>query len=149
MANANVVVVGPAELPLISELYNDIFRPAHDVEFFRRRLLGRHNSLLLIANVEKRPVGFATGFELKPSVYFSWLLGVHPDFRRAGVASQLMGAQFSWAGEHHYQSVRMECHNAHRAILHMAIELGFDVVGIRWDVDRHDNLIIFEKALHD
>ena len=149
MAEAEVVVVGPGELPLIAELYTDVFRPAHDVEFFRRRLIGRHNSLLLVANVEGRPVGFATGFELKPTVYFSWLLGVVPDYRRSGIASQLMDAQFSWAAEHHYESVRMECFNGHRAILHMAIELCFDIVGIRWDVDRHENLVIFEKHLND
>jgi len=32
-------------------------------------------------------------------------------------------------------------------VLHMAIKTGFNVVGVRWDPDRQDNLIIFEKAL--
>ena len=41
MANAEVVIVGAGELPLITDLYNEIFRPPHDVEFFRRRLVGR------------------------------------------------------------------------------------------------------------
>lgn len=149
MANAEVVVVGPGELPLIAQLFNDMFRPGHDVEFFRRRLIGRHNALLLVANMDKQPIGFATGFELKPTVFFSWLLGVQKDVRRMGVASQLMDAQCAWAAEHHYTSVRMECHNSHRPILHMAIALGFDIVGIRWDPDRQDNLIIFEKVLGD
>lgn len=149
MANAEVVVVGPGELPLIAQLYNDMFRPGHDVEFFRRRLVGRHNALLLVANMDKQPIGFATGFELKPTVFFSWLIGVQKDVRRMGVASQLMDAQCAWAAEHHYKSVRMECHNTHRPILHMAIALGFDIVGIRWDPDRHDNLIIFEKMLEE
>ena len=147
MANAEVVVVGAGELPLITDLYNEIFRPSHDVEFFRRRFMGRYNGLLLVANVDKRPVGFSTGFELKPTVFFSWLTGVHPDFRRLAIASQLHEAQAQWAIEHGYQYIRMECHNAHRAILHMAIKTGFNVVGVRWDPDRQDNLIIFEKAL--
>jgi hypothetical protein len=29
----------------------------------------------------------------------------------------------------------------------MAIALGYDIVGIRWDPDRGDNLVIFEKVL--
>jgi GNAT superfamily N-acetyltransferase len=147
MANSEVVVVGAGEMPLITDLYNEIFRPARDVEFFKRRFLGRYNALLLVANVDKRPAGFSTGFELKPTVFFSWLTGVMSDFRRAGIASQLHEAQAQWALDHGYQYIRMECHNAHRAILHMAIKMGFNVVGVRWDPDRQDNLIIFEKTL--
>lgn len=147
MANAEVVIVGPGELPLIADLYNEIFRPSHDVEFFRRRLRGRYNALLMVAHVDKRPVAFSTGFELKPTVFFSWLTGILPDHRRLGIATQLHEAQCTWALEHEYQYMRMECHNAHRPILHMAIKMDFNIVGVRWDPDRQDNLIIFEKCL--
>ncbi len=41
----------------------------------------------------------------------------------------------------------MECHNGHRPIIHMAIKMGFDIVGVRWDPDRAENLIIFEMHL--
>ncbi|MFQ5500924.1 MAG: GNAT family N-acetyltransferase [Phycisphaerae bacterium] len=149
MANAEVVVVGPGELPIIADLFNDMFRPPQDVEFFRRRLVGRYNPLLLVANVEGRPVGFATGFELKPTVFFSWLTGVLPDYRRQSIASQLHEAQSAWAAEHEYPYIRMECHNSHRPIIHMAVAMDFKIVGVRWDQDRHDNLIIFEKSLND
>lgn len=147
MATADIVIVGPGELPLITDLFNEIFRPARDVEFFRRRLRGRYNALLMIANLDGRPVGFATGFELKPTVFFAWLTGVLPDCRRSGIASQMHEAQCAWATEHEYQYLRMECHNAHRPILHMAIAMDFNIVGVRWDPDRQENLIIFEKAL--
>lgn len=149
MANAEIVVVGPGEVTLIAELYNEIFRPPKDVEFFRRRMAGRQNVLLLVANVENRPAGFALGIELKPNVFFSWLTGVLPDCRRAGIASQLQEAQAAWAAEHGYQYVRMECNNSHRAILHLAIKMGFDVAGVRWDPDRAENLVIFEKRVAD
>lgn len=147
MANAEVVVVGPGELPLITDLYNEMFRPPHDVEFFRRRLLGRYNVLLLVANIDRQPVGFATGFELKPSVYYTWLSGVLPSMRRQGIASQLHEAMCAWAAERGYQHTRMECHNGHRPVLHMALKFGYNIVGVRWDPDRSDNLIIFEKYL--
>lgn len=147
MADAEIVVVGPGELPLICELYNEIFRPSKDVAFFRRRLAGRQGSLLLVAQVERRPVGFCAGIELKPTVFFSWLTGVLPDYRRVGIATQLHEAEAAWAKEHGYHYIRMECYNGHRAILHLAIQSGFDVVGVRWDPDRSQNLIIFEKAL--
>jgi GNAT superfamily N-acetyltransferase len=147
MADAIVDLAGPEDLPIISKLYNQIFRPARDVESFHRRFQGRYNVLQLIARVDDRPVGFFLGFELKPTVYFAWFYGVLPDFRRQGIASQLMDAVHSWARQNDYESLRFECHNQHRPMLHLAIEQQYDIVGIRWDPDRGDNLVIFEKVL--
>ncbi len=147
MADAIIDLVGPEDLPLICALYNQIFRPARDVESFRRRFRGRYNILMLVARVDEKPVGFFIGFELKPTVFFCWFYGVVPDRRRQGIATQLMDAVHSWARQNEYESIRFECHNQHRPMLHLAIALGYDIVGIRWDPDRGDNLVIFEKVL--
>jgi GNAT superfamily N-acetyltransferase len=147
MANAKIDIVGLAEIPTIVGLYNEIFRPHRDAEFFKRRFLGRYNQLLLVASLDERPVGFFLGFELKPSVYFAWLFGVSPEFRRSGVASQLLDALHDWVAAHGYAAIRLECQNQMRPMLHMAIERGYDVVGLRWDPDRGHNLVIFEKSL--
>ena len=69
------------------------------------------------------------------------------ELRRQGIASQLMDAVHSWAKQNDYESIRFECHNQHRPMLHLAIALEYDIVGIRWDPDRGDNLVIFEKVL--
>ncbi len=147
MADAIIDLVGPDELPTIVQLYNQMFRPQRDVESFRRRFQGRYNELRLIARINDRPVGFFLGFELKPTVYFAWFYGVLPEDRRQGIASQLMDAVHSWARQNEYESVRFECHNQHRPMLHLAIALGYDIAGIRWDPDRGENLVIFEKVL--
>jgi GNAT superfamily N-acetyltransferase len=147
MADATIEIVGPEDLPLITRLYNQIIRPPRDVESFQRRYRGRYNILQLVARMQDRPVGFFLGFELKPAVYFAWFYGVIPEFRRQGIASQLMEAVHSWAKQNEYESIRFECHNQHRPMLHLAIAMGYDIVGIRWDPDRGDNLVIFEKML--
>ncbi len=147
MANAKVDVVGQDDIPIVLELYNRIYRPTHDVQFFRRRFLGRYNVLMLVATLDEAPVGFFCGFELKPSVFFAWLYGVLPEHRRSGIASQLMDAAHAWALSHQYPTVRFECHNTHRPMLQLAISREYDVVGIRWDPDRGENLVIFEKVL--
>jgi GNAT superfamily N-acetyltransferase len=148
MADAIVDIVGPEELPLVVELFNQIFRPGRNVESFQRRFLGRHNVLQLIAQVNNRPVGFFLGFELKPQVFFAWFYGVLPACRRQGIASQLMEAVHDWARANDYESVRFECHNQHRPMLHLAIALEYDIVGIRWDPDRGANLVIMQKELN-
>jgi GNAT superfamily N-acetyltransferase len=148
MADAVIEIVGPEELPLIAEMYNQIFRPARDVESFRRRFRGRYNILQMVARLKDKPVGFFLGFELKPTVFFAWFYGTLPDFRRQGISSQLMEAVHDWARQHDYETIRCECHNRHRPMLHLSISLGYDIVGIRWDPDRGDNLVIFEKLLN-
>jgi len=149
MADAVIDIIGQDELPLVVELYNQIFRPARDEEFFRRRYLGRHNVLQMIAQVNQRPVGLFLGFELKPRVFFAWFYGVLPTFRRQGIASQLMEAVHEWAQTNEYDAIRFECHNQHRPILHLGIAQEYDIVGIRWDPDRGANLVLFQKTLRD
>lgn len=147
MADVVIDVVGMDELPTIVDLYNQIFRPARDINGFRRRYLGRYNILQMVAHLQDKPVGFFLGFELKPTTFFAWFYGVLPECRRQGIASQLMDAAHSWARQHEYEVIRVECHNSHRPLLHLSIALGYDIVGIRWDADRGDNLVIFEKSL--
>jgi GNAT superfamily N-acetyltransferase len=147
MADVIVDLLGPEDLPVIVKLYNQIFRPPRDEEHFQRRYLGRHNVVQMVARLDERPVGFLLGFELKPRVFFTWFYGVLPQFRRQGIASQLMEAIHSWCRLNDYESLRFECHNQHRAMLHLAIKLEYDIVGIRWDPDRGDNLILLQKML--
>ena len=147
MADALIDVVSVEELPTVVDLYNQIFRPTRPLESFQRRYVGRHNILQMVARVDEKPVGFFLGFELKPDTFFACFYGVMPDYRRMSIGSQLMEAAQSWAAQNGYESIRLECHNLHRPMMHLAIDLGYDVVGIRWDADRAANLVIFEKTL--
>jgi GNAT superfamily N-acetyltransferase len=149
MADAIIDIVGQDDLPVIVDLYNQVYRPPRDLESFRRRFQGRYNILQMIARIKDLPVGFFMGFELKPTTFFAWFYGVLPDHRRQGIATQLMEAVHEWARENEYESVRLECHNSARSMLHLAIALEYIVAGIRWDPDRGDNLVIFEKTLND
>ena len=147
MADAIIDVIGPEDLPVVVQLYNQIFRPHRDVESFQRRYRGRYNILQMVARLNDRAVGFTLGFELKPGIFFSWFYGVAADYRRQGVASQLMEAVHGWARLNDYESIRFECHNQHRPMLHLGIAQEYDIVGIRWDPDRGANLLLFQKAL--
>lgn len=147
MATAKIIPVGPGEIGLITDLYNQVFSPGVNEEFFNNRFRGRHNISMLVAMVDDRHVGFIIGFELMPSTFFSWLCGVLPDLRRIGVATQLMHGQQAWAQEHQYAIMRFECQNQHRPMLHVAIREGYDLTGMRWDTATANNVVIFEKDL--
>jgi GNAT superfamily N-acetyltransferase len=147
MADAIIDIVGEGDLPVLVKLYNQVFRPPRDLEHFQRRYMGRHNVLQMIARLGDRPVGFMLGFELKPRVFFVWFLGVLAPVRRQGIGSQLMEALHSWARQNDYEAVRFECHNQHRPLLLLALGHGYDIIGIRWDTDREENLILLQKSV--
>ena len=149
MAQADITIVTESQLPVIVELYNQVFRPPENENYFRRRFQGRYNVLVMLAALDNRPVGFCIGFELKPQVFYSWLLGVHGDFRRKSIGRQLIESQNEWAKNHGYEFARFEALNRHRAMVHLALALEFDIVGTRWDSMRSDLLIQFEKPLTD
>lgn len=144
MANTKIEIVGPTEYPLISDLYNTIFKPPVAADFFTQRL-NHHNSLVMVAELDKQPVGFSCGYELRPSTFYSWLYGVLPDARRMGVATQLMDAEYAWVSNHGYEMIRLECYSNHPPMLLMAIKRGYEIVGIRWDSRTSQNLVVFEK----
>ncbi|MCP4245684.1 MAG: GNAT family N-acetyltransferase [bacterium] len=93
-------------------------------------------------------MGFACGYELRPTTYYSWLYGVLPDARRLGVATQLLVAETAWARDRGYEMARFECYNQHKPMLLLAIRAGYEIVGLRHDSHTANNLVILEKHLH-
>jgi GNAT superfamily N-acetyltransferase len=147
VAQAEIIIVDDKLLPQAVELYNAAFRPKREVDYFKRRFMGRYNCLTLLARLGDKPVGFWVGFELKPGMFYHWLGAVTADMRRNGIGRQLQEAQQAWAKDHGYEYIRCECMNHQREFIHFAIALGYDIVGIRWDSTHADNLIVFEKNL--
>ncbi len=147
MADAKIDIISPNDLTLVADLYKQVFKPARETSFFERRFLGRHNPLVMVAAVDGDPVGFVLGFELKPDVFFTWLVGVVANVRRQSIGSQLLEAAQAWAAQHEYLAIRFECPSSVRPMLHMGIAHDYDIVGLRWDPDLATNLVIFQKSL--
>jgi len=147
MADATIDRINPADLELVTHLYNSMFRPEQEEAWIARRLEGRMKPLVQVARIDDDAVGFYVGYELKPNTHYTWIVGVVPEMRRAGIATQLMHAAENWAKAEGYKYMRFECDNRIRAFLHFGISYDFDVVGIRWDLDRLSNLVIFERVI--
>ena len=87
MAQADIIIVDEKLLPRAVELYNGVFRPKREVDFFKRRFMGRYNTLTLLARMDEKPVGFWIGFELKPGMFYHWLAAPKPPRTCAGTGS--------------------------------------------------------------
>ena len=51
MTQADITVVTESQLPVIVELYNQVFRPPESENYFRRRFQGRYNVLAMLASL--------------------------------------------------------------------------------------------------
>jgi len=149
MPDAIIDRLSPNDLDTITFLYSTVFRPARDREWISRRLEGRRSVLVQVARVDDDAVGFYLGYELKPDTHYTWLVGVVPEVRRTGVATQLMHAAQDYARNEGCRILRFECDNHIRPFLHFGIANGYDIVGMRWNSERMSNLIIFEKHVSD
>lgn len=77
--------------------------------------------------------GFLVAYEEEPSVYYNWIMGVIPSFRRQGVASCLMEAFESFARTRGYESVRVRTMNQYRGMIHLLMARGYDITGFAND----------------
>jgi GNAT superfamily N-acetyltransferase len=92
------------------------------------------------------PVGFKTGYELKPCKYYSWLGGVHPDYRNKGIAGKLMELQHEWCVMNGYRTIQTKTKNKWKSMLILNLKHGFDIIGTYTD-SKGEPKIILEKNL--
>ena len=98
-----------------------------------------------LASANDRLVGCKLGYERKPGHYYSWLGGVHPDFRGQGIAAELMQQQHAWCRAQGYRAVRTHTYNRWRAMLLLNLRQGFDIIGTVQGA--HGLTIVLEKQL--
>ncbi len=119
-SNISTVVQLSQEIPELEKPY-----PAKE---YQRRLEGVPH-LILVAFEGGQAMGFKVGYE-REGYFYSWMGGVHPDFRRKGVALALAEAQEEWARAHHYSSVTFKTRNRLKAMLCFALQRGFDIIQV-------------------
>jgi GNAT superfamily N-acetyltransferase len=84
---------------------------------------------LVLATENEQVIGCKLGYERKPGHFYSWLGGVHPDFRGHGIASELMRQQHDWCRQNNYHTIRTQTYNQWRSMLILNLRFGFDIIG--------------------
>jgi ribosomal protein S18 acetylase RimI-like enzyme len=105
------------------------------------RLAGYPATLVQVAHVDGRPAGFKLGYQEKPGHFYSWLGGVHPDFRRRGLGRALMRDQHAWLSEQGFRVVTMKTRNQWRNMLLLSIAEGFRITGVEHRPDDAELMI--------
>ena len=113
---------------------------------FQARLLGRR-WIGLVAEVDKIAVGFKLGYALNTTVFYSWLGGVLPDFRKQGVAKALLCAQEKRAKKLDLKTIKVKSRNKHTNMLHLLIAHDYEIIKIKHYPVSSDNRLWFIKQL--
>lgn len=120
--------------------------PQWDQNWFAARIRNHTRFCLATAKVEQKVVAFKLGYELDPGTFYSWLGAVRPDYRRLGIASELMRAQHDWCRAHGYKKIETKSQNCFREMMMLNLKFGFTIIGTHLS-ERDRIKIIFEKTL--
>jgi predicted GNAT superfamily acetyltransferase len=137
---------GIEEVVAISRQIPEFDNP-HQAEEYRQRLAGK-KYLMLIAYMDRHAAGFKVGYDKENDGYFySWMGGVLPAYRQAGVARELSKVQEAWAKQEGYTGIRFKTRNKHKAMLMFGIKNGFGIIAVEPRATIEEYRILLEKNL--
>lgn len=125
-------------------LASSVFARA-EPEYIRWRIASMPDFTMFCAWHDRRLIAFKAGYALTQTKYYSWLGGVHPDFRRQAIAAQLMERQHAWLAEHGYTAVETGVNQNNQAMAQVNLRHGFIISGVR--AEPHRTQILFFKSL--
>ncbi|WP_247236213.1 GNAT family N-acetyltransferase [Telluribacter sp. SYSU D00476] len=119
----------PEVLSELLSLHSQLFT-GDTREALTEEIAGANGLYTLLAYDDQRLAGFKMGYRRKPGHFYSWLGGVLPDYRKQGIASELMQRQHHWCQQNGYRTIRTQTMNRWRTMLILNLRHGFDVIGV-------------------
>lgn len=118
-----------AQIDAVMRLCEAVFSPPPiDIHW---RLSQMPQASLFVAQEGDLLIGFKAGYAIAERRYYSWLGGVHPDFRGQGIATLLAHAQHQWLAKRGYTAVETVSRSENSAMAHLNLKLGFTVEGTK------------------
>lgn len=129
-------------------LHNEIteLSPLADTDFFTERI-GDKNFLLLVAENNSVLVGYKLGYWIDEQCFYSWLGGVHPHYRKKGIAKKLLLEQERHVSEMGAKEISVKSMNKYKAMLLLLITQNYEITGVHRNV-KGDDKILFTKTLN-
>lgn len=143
----DIIIADPTkkQLQLLVNLYSSIFEDAQ-IDFFIERIKQKKDVLSIIAYENDIPIGFKIGYQYNQTVFYSWVGGVLPKYRKRKVASTLAFSQEKWAKKKGYSKLRTKSMNRFKPMLIFNLKNGFDIIQVYTNESKQTK-IVFEKTL--
>lgn len=106
------------------------------------------DSLILVAYVNNKPVGYVIGHDkFKDGSFYSWLGGVMPQYRKLGVYTILKKYQERVVKKRGYTSIKVKTWNRRIEMRIFLAKSGYNIVGFEEKADVLDNRLMHEKII--
>ncbi len=121
----------------------ELNRPLSPAAFASR---AGNDALILVCELEQKLVGFKIGYALDSRIFYSWLGGVLPDFRKFGVAQRLLDYQESAVAKRGFHTIEVKTMNRFPEMIRFLVKNGYSVKGVS-DFGSTQERILFVKEL--
>lgn len=148
--SANIVIRegSIAEAVLVSQQIPEFINPHSEEEYQKCLSTVPHLILIAIDRETQQPVGFKVGYQsTQKSIFYSWMGGILPQYRRMGIAQRLANTQEQWARDHHYTHIRFKTRNRLKQMLIFALSNGFDILEVIRKDTQADYRILLQKEI--
>ena len=117
-----------------------------EIEELNKRLNVK-SALILLAEVEDKVVGFKAGYATSKKVFYSWIGGVLPKYRRKGIAEKLLLEMEKILKKKRYKTLTYKTRNKYYPMIFFGAKNGFSIVNFEKKESVLENRIFFEKKL--
>jgi predicted GNAT superfamily acetyltransferase len=126
-------------------LYTTLFKDA-DLEFFKQRINGQLKALYVLAYNDNKLIGFKIGYPYNDDTFYSWVGGVHPKYRKQGIARQLAKLQEDYVKNNGFVKLRTKSMNPFKPMMILNLKNGYNITNIYTNT-KGQTKIVFEKQL--
>lgn len=135
-----------ASLAELVSVHNQIseLSPIANSDYFAARI-GDKARLALIAEINSVPVAYKLGYWISDHVFYSWLGGVNPAYRKQGIAKQLLLEQERRVVAQGAKEIRVKSMNQYRPMLQLLIAQGYDITGTETTVQGEIKIHFMKK----
>jgi len=142
------IVIREGSIPEVLSLSLAIpeFEQPYGGDVYAERLKGKPY-LILVAVFGGKLVGFKVGYAWDKKVFYSWMGGVLPAFRRNGVAGILADVQAEWARKSGFTKLFFKTRNKHVDMIRFGLKKGFSITEVIKKDVKEEYRIVMEKDL--
>lgn len=116
-------------------------------DFYQKRL-SHVSHLALVAECDGELVGFKVGYQRgNLKLFYSWMGGVIPRFRKAGVATALADYMEKWARMNGYNQIFFKTRNRFPAMINFGLQRDFKIMKVVQKGGVEDYRIVMKKRL--
>ena len=130
------------ELTALTQMF---FERKPNREYFDR-LKHADNPLIIFAMFHDALIGCKIGYQCSSDSFYSWIGGVHPNFRRQGIAQNMLQLQIDWCTNNRFRIIRTKTLINNPAMYCLNFKNGFRVIGNEIG-GKYGNSLLLSKTL--